>query len=569
MAKKETNDSFIKEIKDNYKEAVDGWADVYDEVSDDIRFVYDIDNGQWPETIRMAREADGRPVITSNKLQKILRRIRGDGMMNRPSLKVIPVDDKADIQKAELHGGLLRQIEYLSSADIAYDTAYNHAISSSVGFFRIKTYYADDNTFEQSIGIDRILNQLSVHYDPFAVQFNYEDARYCFVEDLISKDRFKKLYPGAELADFDSSTTSTIFGDWLQQDKVRVAEYFYKDYEQKKIVMLDDGTVVPAIGDVVRELVALGANVIDERTVDSHVVKWVKTNGVEVLEEAIWPGKYIPIIPMFGDEVVVDGKRHYLSLARGAKGLCQMHNYWITAATEAAALTPKMPFIVDHRQIKGFENEWEEANIKNRMYIRYNAVAGLNKPSREPQGQVPAAMVTMAQQAAYDIEDHLGDYQASKGEASNERSGKAINARINQSDKGTYLFINNRTRAMIYAGRQILDLIPKVYDTPRALRVMGEDGTQDVVGVNQPRADGSGIDNDLSVGEYDLVATVGASYSSKRQEMVEDMKAAMQYAPDLAPIIAPLMFKYSDSPGSQEIAAELQKAMQQMQQAPQ
>ena len=558
-------EDFIKDAKDRYKESVDGWSDIYREASDDLKFVYDVDEGQWPEKMRTDREKDGRPILTVNKLQKFVRQIRGDQMMNRPRIKVIPVDDQADVQMAELYDGLIRQIEYLSTAGTTYDTAYMHAISCSVGFFRLITKYTDNNTFNQDIFIKRVINPFSVHYDPYAVEFTLEDAKYCFIEELIDKKDFKARYPKAEVSDFDSSSTATIFGDWMQKDKLRIAEYFYKEPVKKKIVMLETGEVIPVDNkNTIEAIKALGGVIVREREAETPVVKWCKLNGVEVLEESEWPGIDIPIIPVFGDEIVTDGKRYYLSLARGAKGPQQMYNYWATAATETVALAPKMPFIVDHRQIKGFETEWEESNRTNRMFIRYNAIAGLNKPSREPQAQVPSAIMNMMQTTAFDIEDHLGRYEASQGQASNERSGRAIIARITQSDKGTYTFVDNLTRAIVAAGRQMIDLIPKIYDTPRALRVMDETGQETLVNVNQPTLDG--IQNDLSVGKYDLVAVTGASFGSKRQEMVEMMIQALQYAPALSSIIAPLIFKYSDWPGSDEIYNEIKKGIEQLQQ---
>lgn len=562
---------FIKDAKDRYREAVDGWSHIYKAASDDLRFVYDVDEGQWPDAIRRQREKDGRPVLTVNKLQKYVRQNRGGQMQNRPRMKVIPVDSKSDPKMAELYNGLIRQIEYLSRAEIAYDTAYNHSISGSVGFFRINTEYEDYDSFNQIISIKRIINPLSVHFDPYAQEFCLEDAQYCFVEDLLSQDTYKKLYPKSEIQDFDSSSTATLFGDWMKGDKIRIAEYYYKDTKKRKIVLLDSGQVIPIDEKITIDAIkASGRKIVKERTVDIPVVKWAKINGVEKLEETEWAGSGIPIIPVFGDEVVSEGKRYYLSLARGAKGPQQMYNYWCTAATETIALAPKMPFIVDHRQVKNFEQEWEDANTQNRMYIRYNAVAGLQKPSREPQAQLPSAIINMMQQTQFDIEDHLGMYEATMGQESNERSGKAINARVAQADKGTYTFAQNLTWSIIAAGRQIIDLVPKIYDTERALRVMGEDGSQGVVEVNKPALmpDGApGKLNDLSVGKYDLIATIGASYSSKRQEMVQALMEACQYAPTVAPYIIPLIFKYSDWPGSEEVYTAVQQGVQQAQQA--
>jgi len=566
-----TDDELIFEAKERYKESVTGWQHIYDDATDDMRFVYDIDSGQWPDDIRRKRTAAGRPIITVNKLQKTLRRIRGDHKMNPTQMKVIPVDDKADPAMAELYNGLLRQIEYLSDAEIAYDTAYNHAISSSVGFFRLITKYSASDNFEQDIFIKRILNPMAVHFDPYAQEFSLEDARYCFIEDLIDKKVYEELYGKGEAIDFESNRA--LFGEWMMQDKIRVAEYFYKEAVKKKIVQLETGEIIPIDGKItIDALKHMGQVIKRERTIDSYKVMWCKINGVDILEKSEWPTDDIPIIPMFGDEVVAEGKRYYLSLARGAKGPQQMYNYWATAATETVALAPKMPFIVDHRQLKGFENEWEDANTENRMYIRYNAVAGLQKPSKELQAQVPSAIMNMMQQTAYDVEDHLGQYESSKGETSNERSGKAINARIMQSDKGTFLFIDNSTRAKVAALKQVVKLIPKIYDTERAVRVKGDDGTEQLVTVNKPVGfDDTGavqMENDLSVGRFDLIATTGASYSSRRTEMVDKLLQSMQYAPGVANIIAPMIFKYSDDPASQEVYEEIKKgiaAQQQMQ----
>jgi hypothetical protein len=560
------SEDIIKEARERYRVAVEGWEHIYTSAKDDLQFTYDVGEGQWSDADRQKRA--GRPCITVNKLQKFVRQLRGDFMQNRPSMKVIPVDDKADIQTCELYNGLIRQIEYLSNAPKVYDTAYAHSAACSIGYWRILTQYESEDSFNQEIRIKRILNPMSVHFDPFATEFNLEDAQYCFVEELVDKKDFERLYPKADVVDF-SGESENLLGSWLQEDKVRVCEYFYKEKVKKKIALLSDGSTVELSDKINAELIRRnGLFIIKEREVDTHIVKWCKLNGTEILEESEWAGSSIPIIPMFGDEVIVDGKKYYLSLIRGAKGSQQMYNYWASAATENLMLTPKTPFLVDHRQIKGFENEWDDANLTPRMYLRYNAIANLAKPSREPQTQVPQAIVQMMQSTAYDIEDHLGRYEASKGEAGNERSGKAIIARIAQSDKGTFTFVDNAANSIIAGLKQIVELIPKIYDTPRALNVLGENGERGLVPVNQPVVGDSGeivTQNDLTIGKYDVIASIGSSFGSKREEMVKSMIEAMQYAPTLAGVIAPLIFKYSDWPGASEIAGKIEEAAQQQQ----
>lgn len=573
-----TDKEILEQAREHYKTADEGWRDIYRLALDDMRFAYNIDDGQWPDDVR--RDRKGRPMLTINKLLKFVRRLRGEAAQNRPRISVIPVDDRADPPRAKLYDGLIRQIEYLSDAPVAYDTAYLGAVSGSVGFFRIVTEYEDEWSFNQDIRIKRITNPFSVHLDPAAREFTLTDGNFAFVEDYLTDKEFKRKFPAADPTNFRGGPgEGQGYDDWFSENKIRIAEYFYKDTRPAKIALVEtlgaDGKTwvrgPVELTKAAKEQLSVAVNqklarVLDERDTTFTTVRWCKLNGAEVIEKRDWAGKHIPIIPMFGDEVVIDGKRHILSLIRDAKGPQQMYNYWSSAATETMALAPKVPFIVAAKQIEGFEPEWEDANTKNRMYIRYKPIPGLQKPSREQQIQIPTGIVAMMQNTAAELEDQLGLYEASKGAPSNERSGRAIMARVAQSDKGTFVFFDNEARAIIYAGRQLIDLIPKIYDTKRALQVRGEDGEPELVQVNVPtgrtRPDGQPeLENDLTVGKYDLISTVGASYSSRRQEMVEMMIQSMQYAPQLAAVIAPLVFKYSDWPGANEVEAELKKLL--------
>ncbi len=553
------HDDLLKEAKEKYKHAVDGWNDIYKEAEEDIKFTYNIDDGQWPDAV--LRERKGRPTITINKLLKFVRQLRGERRINKPRIKVLPVDDKSDPQTAKIYEGIIRQIEYQSNAEVAYDTAYMNAVACGVGFFRLVTDYIDDVSFDQEIFIRRIPNPFSVHFDPSAQEFTLEDAEFCFVEDWIDKEQFELMYPDAMPSDYEGAAKDST---WYEENKVKVCEYFWKEKTKKRLARLDSGEIVildRATKDYIRQF---GRKIVRERDAYTTTVMWAKLSGDEVLEGPLpWPGKYIPVIPVFGDEVWLNGKRYLLSLIRGAKDIQRAYNYWASMAVEHVALSPKSPYIVAAKQIAGFEREWNEAHIKNRMFLRYNPVPGLAAPRREPQMQIPQAIVAMMQTTAFDLEDQLGRYASAKGMPSNERSAVAIQTRITQSDKTVFTFIDNFSRAIIYAGKQLIDLIPKIYDNERVMKIMGEDGTIEPVKVNTYDELGNPV-NHLNAGRYDLIATVGPSYASRRQEAVDMLIQAMQYAPALAPIIAPFIFKYADWEGAQEIAEELKKYMGQI-----
>ena len=551
----------------------EGWREIYDQAMKDLRFIYNIDDGQWPQEAKDSRV--GRPMITANKLLKFVRQLRGDARQSRPRIKTIPVDNFADVRTAKLYDGLIRQIEYLSNADVAYDTASAQQIASSIGAYRITTEYSDPKSFDQDIFIRRIKNQFSVTLDPAASEFDFSDAEDGFIHEWVSRDDFKEKYPHAELLSWNNETPGADQELWFQENKIAIAEWFYKERTPIRIALierkLENGSVrtgVEELTDEVREQIArTNSNILRERDSEKVVVKWAKMNGSSILEKGDWPGKYIPIIIVMGDEIIVDGKRFLLSLCRDAKEQQQIYNYGTSALVEAVALTPKSPFIVEAKQIEGYEGEWQEANIKNRMYMRFNHVPGLQKPSREAPAQIQSGVLNMTQNAGLELEDVLGKYQASKGQASNERSRVAIRERINQSDKGTINFIDNNGRGVIFGGKQIIDLIPKIYDTERALNVIGEDGETRSVIVNQatgaPDRDGNPIFlNDLTIGKFDVIATVGTSSASRRQEMKADLLEALQYAGPYAPALIPLIFKYSDSPEAEEVSKSVKEFLE-------
>lgn len=576
--KKQGEQEFIDLVRENYDTACQAWEPIYKLAEEDLEFTYDVGNGQWPESVKQSREENHRPCLTINKLQKFVRQMRGNMRANRPRIKVIPVDSVADPQKAEIFNGLIRQIEYSSGADIAYDTAYGFAVASSLGYWRLVTEYDDDGTFNQVIKLKRIINPSSVHFDPFAKEFTMEDAMYCFVEDLMDEDIYYATYPDAEKVDWDNVTDA--MSQWVDVagKKVKICEYFWKDPVVTEIADLENVGMVEIGEETNYEKRVFSQSDIEfykfkvkkSRKIITYKVKYCKLNGQGILEgPKDWPGKYIPIIPVFGDEVVIKGKRYLLSWIRGAKGPQEMYNYFATSAAETVGQVPKVPNIIADEQIAGYEGEWDNANIVPRQYLRYHHVPGLPAPTQNTQVQIPAGIINQMNISAMDIEDHLGQYEAAKGQSSNERTGRAIQMRIEQSDKGAFTFVDNMTRAIVYSGKQLIDLIPKIYDSARVVQMLGEDGKTTPVEINKPKlipGVGPAVVNDLRVGKFDLIATAGPSFDSKRQENMQFMMDALQYAPGFAEVIVPLMFKYSDSPGAQEVYEQIRAEVERQQQ---
>lgn len=538
---------------------------------ENLRFTYNIDDAQWDAADRDDRVKKKRPYLIHNKVKKFVKMVANQEREQRMSQKVKPIDDKSDVDIADILTQYIHSIEHNSNAQRIYTDNGEKAAAGGFGFWRLLTKYVDDS-FDQEIFIKSIDNQYSVYLDSM--------GRYGFIRETMTKDEFKEQYPDAEAVDFDLSGAGDSLSLWFEEDTVTISEYFYKEKTKKTIAEVMHQNDIDGFPEIVELkdgltpeiLVSQGIKVLRVREVDSHVVKWCKISGNDIIEGwesgkvKEWVGKDIPIIECKGDEVNIEGKVYKMALIEDQKGPQQTYNYWITAQTERVSLFPKAPFLVTPDEIEGHKTMWDNANTENRVYLLYNNDVGKGKPTREPPPTIDSGAAYMTDLANNDINDTVGRYEASFGKTSNERTGKAIIERSNRSDMGTMHFPFNMAMAIMETTRQLIDIIPKIVDTKRMLRTRDYMGAESLVEVNvpvfNPETGKTVILNDLSLGRYDVEEDV-KMWSTRREEASAEMTEAMQYAPMIAPIIAKYKFKYSDAAGAQELAAEIDQYMQQ------
>ncbi len=565
------------------------YSDSREDELDDLRFMAGSpDNAwQWPADVLATRGAvqgqtiNARPCLTINKLPQHVRLVTNEQRQNRPSGKVIPADDKADVAVAEVFQGIVRHIEYLSDADVAYDTACDNQVTYGEGYIRILTEYCREDSFDQDLKIGRIRNSFSVYMDPMIHDPCGSDAEWCFITEDIPKEEYERLYPDALPI---SVMMSQGVGDqslsmWMSQETVRIAEYFYIDHQKKKLNLYPDNITAFEGSPQDKQLKAMFGKPLKSRTSEHRQVKWLKTNGFEVLEERDWAGKWIPVIRVVGNEFEVDGQLYISGLVRNAKDAQRMYNYWVSQEAEMLALAPKAPFIGYGGQFEGYETNWKTANTNNWPYLEVNpdVTDGAGSPLPLPErAQPPMAQTGLIQAkvgAGEDIKATTGQYDSSIGATSNERTGRAILARQNQGDTSTYHYVDNLARAVRYTTRQLVDLIPKIYDTERVARIVGLDGEVDMVKINPNQPEPvrvikdpiTGLDIEKiynpSIGIYDVVVTTGPSYATKRQEAMEAMQMILQTNPQLWAVAGDLFIKNMDWPGAQEMAARFAKTL--------
>jgi hypothetical protein len=582
------DDDKMATMRHRLKMAQSAYSDSREDELDDLRFMAGSPDNQWqwPADVLATRGSvqgqtiNARPCLTINKLPQHVRQVTNEQRQNRPSGKVIPADDNADVQVAEIFNGVVRHIEYMSDADVAYDTACDNQVTYGEGYIRLLTEYCNDETFDQDIRIGRVRNSFSVYMDPTIQDPCGADAEWCFITEDILKEEYERMFP-------DATPISTLYsqgvGDqgissWLQEDTIRIAEYFYYTYEKATLHLYPDNQTAYRGTPQDKQLTAMFGKPIRSREVDRKKVMWMKTNGFDVLQEREWAGKWIPVVRVIGNEWEVDGQMYISGLVRNAKDAQRMYNYWTSQEAEMLALAPKAPFIGYGGQFEGYEMQWKTANTTNWPYLEVNpdvtdgAGAVLPLPQRAPPPLPQTGLIQAKMGAADDIKGTTGQYDASLGMQGNERSGKAILAREKQGDVGTYHYVDNLARAIRHITRQIVDMIPKIYDTQRIARIIGVDGEVDMVKFNPSQAEpvkeirdqmGALIEKvyNPSVGTYDVMVTTGPGYMTKRQEALDAMSMILQSNPQLWTVAGDLFIKNMDWPGAQEMAARFKKIL--------
>lgn len=573
-----SDDELLKSARSRYALARDAWRENRDAARDDLIFR---SGSQWDDVTKSKREQDRRPCLTFNRLQQHVQQVTNDQRQNRPSIKVHGVDDEADPDTAKVFQGVIRHIELNSGADAAYDTAVDGAAGEGWGYFRALTEYCDPLSFDQEILIKRIRDRFSVTFDPYSQEPDGSDANYAFIEDSIPKEDYLARYGESKLAsDGAWSGFEQDHPEWVLKDSVRIAEYFYKEFRDDTLLQLSSGKTIlksqlpeapgslgvdPATGAPVTLMVGKDGQPVSRPT-RIPKIHWCKTNGCEVLERTTLPGHWIPIIPVYGTEHVIDGKVIRKGLVRDAKDPQRLYNYMKTAEAEMIGLAPKAPYLVEHTQIEGFENQWDTANTDNHPYLKFRSYDADGRQLPAPQRQTfePAvgAIVQSSLGAAEDIKATTGQFDASMGRQSNETSGKAILARANQAQTSTFHYTDNLTRSMRHLGRILIAWIPEIYDAERTIRIIGEDEAPRVVKLNAEfEENGKTVHYRTDIGKYDVTVDVGPSYASKRQEAAETMLELAKASPQVMQSAPDLLVGKMDFNGAKEVADRLKKTL--------
>lgn len=567
---------------------------------------------QWPSDIKVTRsggvghqgqaEQPSRPMLTIDRISQPTRQVSNSVKAANFAINVQPNGHGADDETANVIKGLLRWIQNRARAEAPVDWAADQAAEGGIGWFRIRSEFCDvdlDSTdfthaFDQDLVLERVTNNLTVYSDPDAKKPTKRDARFMMVTEDLPRGEFKRKWPKANVISLDEfmstgDNAALYGGEWVSDKTIRIAEYWKVEQVEAWLVEVQPTPEQPAVvmrEDQLPEGTPKEA-ILRRRKVFTPQVTCYIINAVEVLEQYDWLGRRIPLFPIIGEELNVDGKQVLRGIIQPAMDAQRMVNFMYSGAIETVALAPKAPLIVAEGQVERYKQLWQNANRFNYAYLPYTPVSLLGQPVPPPQrdqAEAPIqAMVMMLEKSEEAIKFTTGIFDPSLGNARpNEKSGRAIEALQRQSELGQSNYIDNVITTLTDAGDELVYLLPRYYDRPgRVQQILGIDdkpeqvmlgvpfqqgkqGPQPAPGVTpeQARAEKGMVKfYDLKAGRYAVTVAVGKSHTTKRSEGSAVIGEMVAKNPQLLQILGDLYFRDLDFYGAQEIAERMKKML--------
>lgn len=573
------NDDLLREIVGRTDDFYNDYNEHIDRARNYLTFLY-VD--QWEPGVRQDRNNDGKPVMTFNKLTSIIRSSLGEARENSPSATIRGVGKNVTQEQVDLTDGLCRQIAYDSDSDIVYQIALKAGMECGWGAARVIQEYKSEkgkDAFKKCLKIVPIQDFQTAFWDPLAQDSDKLDGDYCGVYTIMSLEKFKKLYP--EIEDPQSVIPEGInyFLPWNSRDAIIIAEIYYKEYKRTKLVQLSDGEsfeedeaqeVIEKHAAMMRSIPhadLLGIEpleIVNERDARPYTIKHVQFIRNAIIDQTDYAGQILPIPYFEGDSTVIDGRRIPIPYVQDAIDAQKLANYVGSEMAYAMLRARKETVIGTPEMFAGYEDDWQTPDQVQGMLL-YNRDSDNQAPqfiTPEPFSNTYNQVFQYLTQEIYNV---LGWGEESRGLQSNAQSGTAIAQRQAASKKPVNVYTDNNARGIKAINKILLDMIPHTYDTEQTVMVMGKDLKSKPIDINKAAGftmsqDGDiedRIENDMSVGSYDVEIRVDGSYDEQQIAAMNCFIQLSRTNPAIANLIPDLMAEVSGLENTQKLVERL------------
>ena len=563
----------VRNVAECYEHEHHNW----DLWAEDVDFIY---KSQWDAQSLKERKDQRRPALTINTLQNLVENVCGAARKRRFGIRAIqkaglngriPSSRGRKYSYADVAGGIIRDVERRSMAKEHYLDCLQQQAESGCAYLELRKHRPVDDPRHVELRIGHVRDRWSVLIDHFAELPDGSDAMWACKSYGIRRREWDERFGEADRhlgvpphLPEGSSEGFPLWWNNKRSDEVRFLEYWWKEpVPDRTLVRLaspPEGNVRSLVDlwldDLQGEADGKRFNVLDDlvgkygytevgrENWDSHHVMGAQMTHARVFQEPMrWEGDYLPLLRVPGRKVFHEGRTHYFGIARYSKDACRAANYWYTAATERVAMSPKDEYIVARQQVKDQKNNDFTATKGPLKSVKfYDHVEGVDPPKRQMPPQMPVAELQLADAMLKMVRDVTGIQDANLGKASNEVSGRAIDARAEAGANSTFVFIDNLRLAIEHMGRMVANMAPRITGPSKAQRIILDDDTTAEVLLNLPAEDqetgGMRLLAPIAHARYEVECTVGPETATQRQEAFQQLTELGKNAPE---IIAPLI----------------------------
>ena len=516
----------------------------------DRRF-YSISGAQWEGPL--SEQYENKPKFEVNKIMLAVTRIINEYRNNRITVDYISKDGEPENKLADTCDKLYRADEMDSSAEEAYDNAFEEAVGGGFGAWRLRSVYEDeedDENEKQRIIIEPIFDaDSSVFFDLNAKRQDKADARQCYVLTAMTRSAYKEQYDD-DPATWPKEIHQYEF-DWATPDVVYVAEYYRIEDVTTTIRVFQNlsgeeerYTSEELTDEKLAEFEAIGTVEVRQKKVKKRKVHKYLMGGARILDDLGYiAGKCIPIVPVYGKRWFIDNVERCMGHVRLAKDAQRLKNMQLSKLGEISAYTSIEKPIMTPEQVAGHQVMWSEDNLKNYPYLLINPMTGPDGAQQAVgpldytrSAQVPQSLAALLQVTEQDIREILGNSGQQDQIVSN-ISGKAVEMIQQRMDMQTFIYMSNMAKAVRRSGEIWLSMAKEIYtEDGRKMKGIGSQMQMEPVMLMRPTIDETTgemvMENDLSNADFDVAVDVGPSSSSKRQSVVRSLLGMMQISQD-------------------------------------
>lgn len=506
-----------------------------------------VPGGQWEGATAAGTKLDDQfekyPKFEINKVATELNRIIAEYRNNRITVKFRPGDREASEELANKLNGLFRADYEETDGGEACDNAFDDAATGGFGCFRLTSMLVneyDPMDDRQRIAIEPVYDpSRSVWFDPDAKKYDKSDALWAFCMYSLSPEKYEAEYGKTPPASLDVTTISSWEFDWFEPEVVYIAKYYEVRKESVDVISYKQpltGEIATydsdQIEDIEDELAEAGFVEVARRSVKRRRVYVSVVDGQSFLEKPRRiPGEHIPLIPVYGKRWFIDDIERVEGHIAKAMDPQRLYNLQVSMLADTAAQDPGQIPIVGMEQIRGLEKHWEARNKKRPAFLPLrevkdkagNIIAGATPAGYTQPAVMNQALAALLQQTSADIQEVTGGSQAMQQMPSNVAQ-ETVNNLMNRADMASFIYLDNMAKSLKRAGEVWLSMAREVYGSEREVRVVNEDGTDDIALMNAQVVDrqtGRVVAlNDLSTGRYDVTVDVGPSYTARRDATV-------------------------------------------------